>query len=195
VFFTRQTGLKKVLMKKNDIFLIAAAVLLTAAAWLLTDGIQKKDAGDEVIVFKDGEVFYAGLLSVETTINIEDEKGNFNIVHIKDGKAVMKKASCPDQICVHTRPAEKIKAQIERQKEKYGWEFIFLGANIDAVQTAGRYGIAPDRAIDYLADSEGTELNFKVMASAVATFRESGTVDETCFEEIRKDVKRRGGRK
>ena len=91
--------------------------------------------------------------------------------------------------------AEKIKALIERQKEKYGWEFIFLGANIDAVQTAGRFGIAPDRAIDYLADSEGTELNFKVMASAVAIFRESGTVDETCFKEIRKDAKRRGGRK
>ena len=77
----------------------------------------------------------------------------------------------------------------------YGWEFVFLGVNIDAVQTAGRFGIAPDRAVDYLADSEGTKLNFKVMASAVATFRESGTVDETCFEEIRKDVKRRGGRK
>ena len=91
--------------------------------------------------------------------------------------------------------AEKVKAQIERQKTKYGWEFIFLGANIDAVQTAGRFGIAPDRAIDYLADSEGTELNFKVMASAVATFREAGTVDEDCFEEIRKDVKRRGCRK
>ena len=91
--------------------------------------------------------------------------------------------------------AEKVKAQIERQKTKFGWEFIFLGANIDAVLTAGRFGIAPDRAIDYLADSEGTELNFKVMASAVATFREAGTVDEACFEEIRKDVKRRGGRK
>ncbi len=91
--------------------------------------------------------------------------------------------------------AEKIKAQVERQKTKYGWEFIFLGANIDSVQTAGRFGIAPDRAIDYLADSEGTELNFKVMASAVATFREAGTVDEACFEEIRKDVKRRGDRK
>ena len=78
---------------------------------------------------------------------------------------------------------------------KYGWEFIFLGANIDAVQTAGRFGIAPDRAIDYLADSEGTELNFKVMASAVTTFREAGTVDEDYFDEIRKDVKRRGGRK
>ena len=52
-----------------------------------------------------------------------------------------------------------------------------------------------DKAVDYLADSEGTKLNFKVMASAVATFRESGTVDETCFEEIRKDMKWRGSRK
>jgi uncharacterized protein YegL len=91
--------------------------------------------------------------------------------------------------------AEKVKAQIERQKTEYGWEFIFLGANIDAVQTAGRFGIDSDRAIDYIADSEGTELNFKVMASTVATFRKSGTVDEACLNEIRKDVKRRGGRK
>lgn len=91
--------------------------------------------------------------------------------------------------------AEKVKAQIDRQKTKYGWEFIFLGANIDAVETAGRFGIAPDRAIDYLADSEGTQLNYKVVAQAVATFREAGKVDEACFEEIRKDVKRRGGRK
>jgi uncharacterized protein YegL len=89
--------------------------------------------------------------------------------------------------------AEKVKAMIERQKTKYGWEFIFLGANIDAVQTAGRFGINPDRAMDYLADSEGTELNFKVMASAVAMFREAGIVDEACFEEIREDVKRRRG--
>jgi len=58
--------------------------------------------------------------------------------------------------------AEKIKAQIERQKSKYGWEFVFLGANIDAVQTSGKFGISADRAVDYLADSKGTELNFKV---------------------------------
>ncbi|MGI6677820.1 MAG: vWA domain-containing protein [Dehalobacterium sp.] len=90
--------------------------------------------------------------------------------------------------------AEKVKVQIERQKAKYGWEFIFLGANIDAVQTAGRFGITCDRAIDYLADNKGTELNFRVMADAVAKFREQGTVDEACFEEIRKDVKKRGGR-
>jgi len=91
--------------------------------------------------------------------------------------------------------AEMVKAQIGRQKTRYGWEFIFLGANIDALQTAGRFGIAPDRTADYLADSEGTGLNFKMMSAAVATFRESGTIDEACFEEIREDMKRRGGRK
>ncbi|NLO47250.1 MAG: VWA domain-containing protein [Clostridiales bacterium] len=91
--------------------------------------------------------------------------------------------------------AEKIKAQIEQKKTKYNWEFIFLGANIDAVQTAGRFGIARDRAVDYLADSEGTELSFKMMSAAAADFRETGTIKEVCFEEIRKDVKRRGGLK
>lgn len=91
--------------------------------------------------------------------------------------------------------AEKIKAMIKRQKEKYGWEFIFLGANIDAVQTAGRYGIDPDRAIDYIPDSKGTELNYRVMASAAVRYRETGPIDESCFEDIRNDVKQRGGRK
>ncbi len=91
--------------------------------------------------------------------------------------------------------ADKVKALIERQKEKYAWEFVFLGANIDAVETAGKFGISADRAMDYLADSEGTNLNFKMISQAVATFRKSGKVDESCFEEIREDVKKRGGRK
>lgn len=90
--------------------------------------------------------------------------------------------------------AEMVRALIERQKEQYGWEFIFLGANIDAIETAGRYGIAPNRAVDFIADSEGTELNYKVMASTVTAFRESGRIDEKQFEEIHEDVKRRGGR-
>ncbi|NLJ23911.1 MAG: VWA domain-containing protein [Firmicutes bacterium] len=91
--------------------------------------------------------------------------------------------------------SEKIRTQIERQKTKYGWEFIFLGANIDAVQTAGRYGIGADRAVDYLADSEGTNLNFTVMSAAVAEFREKATISEGHFEEIRKDVRKRDTRK
>lgn len=90
---------------------------------------------------------------------------------------------------------EKIREMIENQKTKYGWEFIFLGANIDAVQTAGNFGISADRAMDYLGDSKGTNLNFKVMSKTVATFRESGKIDEASFEEIRKDVKKRSKRK
>ena len=89
----------------------------------------------------------------------------------------------------------KVKALIERQKTQYGWEFIFLGANIDAVETAGSLGIAPERAVEYVADSEGTQLNYKVMAETVATYRQEGIVDDNSFEEIRKDVKQRGGRK
>lgn len=90
---------------------------------------------------------------------------------------------------------EKVKAQIQRQKEKYGWEFIFLGANIDAVETAGRFGIAPDRAQNYHADSQGVELNFCVMSDAVATFRKCKEVPVGWNDEIEKDFKRRGGRK
>jgi len=90
--------------------------------------------------------------------------------------------------------ADRVKELIERQKTKYGWEFIFLGANIDAVQTATRFGIGADRAVDYIADDKGTELNFSVMARALTGFRGTGTVDGSCFDEIRQDVKRRKGR-
>jgi hypothetical protein len=86
-------------------------------------------------------------------------------------------------------------AQIERQKSRYGWEFIFLGANIDAVETAARFGISRDRALDYVPDSKGTEINFKAMSAAVMSFRECGEVDEESFAEVRSDYKKRGGRK
>lgn len=88
-----------------------------------------------------------------------------------------------------------IKALIKHQKKHYGWEFIFLGANIDAVQTASSFGIHPDRAVDYLGDSEGTTLNYTAMSQTVATFREKGIIDQESLEEIRQDGRRRGGRK
>lgn len=89
---------------------------------------------------------------------------------------------------------DTVKAQIEHQKAKYHWEFIFLGANIDAVQTAARFGIAADRAQNYHADRQGVELNFRVMSEAVATFRECA-MPEGWNDEIQKDYQRRGGRK
>lgn len=91
--------------------------------------------------------------------------------------------------------AEKVRAMVEREKKEYGWEFIFLGANIDAVETAARYGIGADRAVDYVPDSAGTRLNYEVMAEAVAEYRAAGCVPCECLDEIRSDMKKRGGRK
>ena len=91
--------------------------------------------------------------------------------------------------------AEKVRAMIEHEKEKYGWEFVFLGANIDAVQTAGRFGISADRAVDYLADSAGTTLNFEMMSQAVAQYRKTSCISAAPFEAIRRDVKKRGRRR
>ena len=88
----------------------------------------------------------------------------------------------------------QIRQMIQHQKERYGWEFIFLGANIDAVETAGRFGIDADRAVDYVPDGEGTELNFRIMSQTVATFRECGAVPTACLDEIREDMKKRGKR-
>ena len=62
---------------------------------------------------------------------------------------------------------------IERQKEKHHWEFLFLGANIDAIETAGRFGITADRAANYHSDRKGTALNYEVLADAVCEMRVS----------------------
>lgn len=90
---------------------------------------------------------------------------------------------------------DRVKQMIERQKTRYNWEFVFLGANIDAVATAGRFGIAPDRAQNYHADSLGVGLNFCVLSDAVAAFRESASMPEGWSDEIQTDYKQRGGQK
>lgn len=90
--------------------------------------------------------------------------------------------------------AKQVKGMIQQQKERYGWEFIFLGANIDAVETAGCLGIDINRAVDYVPDSAGTELNFRMMSKMIATFRECSVVSTGCLDEIKKDMKKRGKR-
>ena len=89
----------------------------------------------------------------------------------------------------------KVKAMVECQKQEFGWEFIFLGANIDAVEVGGRFGVAPDRAQSYHADGEGTRLNYEVTAKTVACFRETGAVPQAWSREIEKDYRERGKKK
>ena len=60
---------------------------------------------------------------------------------------------------------------IEREKTEFGWEFLFFGANIDAIAVANRFGIDADRAVDYHADSVGTQLNYEVLSEAITQVR------------------------
>lgn len=71
---------------------------------------------------------------------------------------------------------DKVKKLIEQQKEKAGWEFLFIGANIDAVQAAGRVGISPDQTANYICDPIGTTLNFDVLSEAVCEVRKEGAL-------------------
>lgn len=89
---------------------------------------------------------------------------------------------------------ERVKAQIEHQKMKYGWEFIFLGANIDAAETAKGFGIDADHAQDFHTDSEGIRLNFSVVNETVASFRERNEMPRDWKDKIRKDYQNRAGK-
>ena len=83
--------------------------------------------------------------------------------------------------------ADGVRALIRRQQERYGWEFLFLGANIDAVQTADTFGIAPNRAVRYHSDSLGTRVNFRAVSDAVAHMRDTGEMDEAWCAPIEAD--------
>ena len=87
--------------------------------------------------------------------------------------------------------SHQIKAMIQRQKEKYGWEFLFLGANIDAVETAGRFGIGADRAVNYHADPQGTQLNYDVVSEAICQVRCSAPLQAGWKKRIDDDFNKR----
>ena len=86
--------------------------------------------------------------------------------------------------------SDEVKRMIEQKKEM-GWEFLFIGANIDAVQTARSYGIAPDRAVDYRADSKGTSVVFNAVCRAVGGMRRSAPMGASWCKEIQDDYKNR----
>ena len=93
---------------------------------------------------------------------------------------------------------DKIKSMIERQKTKYGWEFIFLGANIDAVAVANRFGVAKSRAQNFHNDSEGIALNYCVLSETVSAYRAAApgvSLDDDWNKEIQTDFKKRSKQK
>lgn len=87
---------------------------------------------------------------------------------------------------------EKVKKMIQHEKEKYGWDFLFLGANIDAAAEAKRFGISEDRAVTYKCDPAGTALNYDVISEAVCHVRASRPLSAGWKSRIDEDVKKRG---
>ena len=86
---------------------------------------------------------------------------------------------------------------VQHEQEKYGWEFLFLGANIDAIEVAGRFGISADRAINYECDSMGTAVNFRALSNVVSAVRraknceEAGAAMNACCEPIQEYYEKR----
>ena len=120
-------------------------------------------------------------LNVQRNINEQERADKVMFVITTDG---MENASTEYNY-------EKIRKMVERQKEKYGWEFIFIGANIDAISTAAKFGISSDRAANYNADGEGTRLNYDVVSHVVSELRASRPINKSWKAEIEDDFKHR----
>lgn len=93
----------------------------------------------------------------------------------------------------HRYSRSQVKAMIERQQEKYGWEFLFLGANIDAVDTATSVGIDASCAVDYLPDKVGMKLNYEVLSDTLSFFRSGKELNCSWKDRIAEDYKSRDG--
>lgn len=127
-----------------------------------------------------GAIHHIG--NIHKYIRPEDVPANTMFVIMTDG---MENAS-------RNYSSDRVKQMIERQKKRYGWEFLFIGANIDAVETAARYGIDADRAVNYHADKEGTRVVYQSVANAVCSLRENKELKADWSEEIDRDYQSRG---
>ena len=89
---------------------------------------------------------------------------------------------------------DRVKMMIERNTDKYGWEFLFLGANIDAAKEAARFGIRADRAANYHADHQGSAVIYEAVSDAVCNVRASRPMSADWKQKVDEDYKKRGGK-
>ena len=87
--------------------------------------------------------------------------------------------------------SDEVKRMIEKEKSEYGWEFLFIGANIDAVETGRRFGIGRDRVANYMADSQGTDILYESVAEAVSQVRQCAPLAANWNSRMEEDVKKR----
>ena len=127
-----------------------------------------------------GAIHHIG--NIHKYIRPEDVPANTMFVIMTDGMENARRRYC----------SEQVKQMIERLMKRFSWEFLFIGANIDAVETAARYGIDADRAVNYHGDKEGTRVVYQSVANAVCSVRENKELKADWSEEINKDYQSRG---
>lgn len=91
----------------------------------------------------------------------------------------------------HRYSSDEVKKMIESKKEKYGWEFLFIGANIDAVETAARFGINRNRAVNYNADSKGTQVLYETLSAPISAMRADAAISDDWSQSIEEDYNNR----
>ncbi|MBO7676185.1 MAG: hypothetical protein J6S49_01535 [Erysipelotrichaceae bacterium] len=176
--------------KKEKGECLVSTVLFNNSDKLLYDRVSLKD----IELMKEDDYVPGGCTA------LIDAMGN-TINHISDVHRYIRKEDIPEHtIFVITTDglenaskkytSDEVKKMVEAKKEE-GWEFIFLAANIDAVETAKTYGIDEDRAVNYVCDEIGTRKNYRVLNKAIAGFRSCGAVDADWAQEIKEDYQSR----
>ncbi len=84
-----------------------------------------------------------------------------------------------------------IKRMVEHQKKKYHWEFIFMGANMDAIDVANNFGIDANRAVNFHSDDQGTNLNYQAMNKVISDFRTNDCIEDDWKKEVDEDYIKR----
>ena len=92
----------------------------------------------------------------------------------------------------HQYTYDEVQRMVKHEQEKYGWEFLFLGANMDAISAARSFSIRADRAVRYKRDRAGTELNYRIVSETVTKLRRHGKISDDWSAPIEADVKKRG---
>lgn len=87
---------------------------------------------------------------------------------------------------------DRVKQMIRQAQETQGWEFLFLGANIDAAREAARFGIFEDRAVNYHADHQGTAVMYSAVSDAVCAVRASQPMSDQWRKQVDEDYEKRG---
>ena len=181
--------------KKEDGEILVSTVLFDDESKVLYDRVPIQD----VPRMTENEYFVGGCTALLDAIGCA-------IHHIGNVHKYIREEDCPEKtlFVITTDGMEnasskydfaKVKQMVEQEQEKDHWQFLFLGANIDAIETAGRFGIRKEHAVNFENDEVGTKTNYRVLSEAVSCFRacDAGCADipEDWKEDIERDYLKR----